>query len=224
MYLHFYVYAYLRIDGTPYYIGKGSNNRAWDRKHHTIKPPVDLSRVVLIEQNLSDVGSLAIERQLIRWYGRKDIGTGILHNKTDGGDGAAGRKVSAETVRKSLETKRQTGGVYACATPSARKQATETRLKNNNGVYANWTPELTRKRLDTRKKNGTDKNAGAKPKKWILLNPAGESVIMSTFEIQECKLSLYILRYNIGTKVVGHINQRTIESKNTAGWTLIKEF
>ena len=132
----YYTYAYLRKDGTPYYIGKGKGKRKFSVSAHNIKPPSDKSRIIILESNLTDIGALALERRYIRWYGRIDLGTGILRNMTDGGDGASGMIISQETRNKI--SKANTG----------KKRTPEQKLKYslNN---CNKNPAVRKKRSDS---------------------------------------------------------------------------
>jgi hypothetical protein len=101
--MNYYTYAYLREDRTPYYIGKGKGNRAHRRSKRDIKPPKDKSRIIFLKQNLTEKEAFRHEVYMIAVLGRKDLGTGILRNKTNGGEGTLGIVVTPEFRQKMSE-------------------------------------------------------------------------------------------------------------------------
>jgi len=112
----FYVYAYLRSKDSkrglrlsPYYIGKGSGDRCWSKKGRTVPIPKDGAFIVLIQEGLAESEAFALERYCIAMYGRVNNGTGILHNRCDGGEGTSGMVVSP-THRAQLKEARQREG------------------------------------------------------------------------------------------------------------------
>lgn len=126
---NFYIYCYIRKDGTPYYIGKGKGKRAWEKQNHQ-SVPADENKIVILEANLTEIGALALERRLIRWFGRKDLGTGILINLTDGGEGFTGAKHTEEYKAKMSKQNSGANNPMSVENPNSfpfRKKLSESR-------------------------------------------------------------------------------------------------
>lgn len=148
----YYIYAYLRNKdslsgkaGTPYYIGKGKGKRAF-AQHKNIPVPVDKSFIVILESSLSEIGALAIERRMIKWWGRKDLSTGMLLNKTDGGDGVSGITPWNKNKHHSESTKQKIG-VAAKLANTGRKQSVahvNARTKSREGYVHS---EISRQKI-----------------------------------------------------------------------------
>jgi len=149
----FYTYAYLREDGTPYYIGKGVKGRIYS-SNRKIKKPKDKSKIIFLKQNLTEEEAFNHEEYMISVLGRKDLGTGMLRNRTNGGEGASGSLKSEEFKRRHSERMKGKNN------PSyGRKQSEEHRRKNseanrgeNNHFYGKSHSEETKKKISMKKK------------------------------------------------------------------------
>jgi hypothetical protein len=104
----FVVYGYAREGsdrfgnvGTYYYIGKGTPRRPYHCRNRNIQCPRDRKKNIhIIHSGLEEKESFRLEVELITKYGRKDLYPewGILHNMTDGGEGATGYKYTKKQI------------------------------------------------------------------------------------------------------------------------------
>lgn len=140
----FYIYAFLRkrdsliaTAGTPYYIGKGSGKRAWtkNKKEYRRSPP-ESQYISILYETLTEGQAFDIEKKLIAEYGRVDLGTGILRNMSDGGEGPSGT-VRSDEFKKKMSTI-VTGRIRTVEHRKAlsnslkgKKQSIEAKLKNS---------------------------------------------------------------------------------------------
>lgn len=110
----FYVYMYRDESGTPIYVGKGKDRRAWMHLNSKKKHPFTnkLQKMIregndpqpeFICKDVDEEFAFFCEEEAIRKFGRKDLGTGTLLNLTDGGEGVSGYKMSPEILKKMSE-------------------------------------------------------------------------------------------------------------------------
>jgi hypothetical protein len=142
----FYVYAHLRKDGTPFYIGKGKDKRITDKTSRSkwwwdiVKkdyPTENFPTHIKLQENLTEEQSLQLEMQYIQFFGRKNIHeNGILINNTDGGEGTAGAILSEATRAKmSNSRKGKKNPMWGKQQPNSVKLAVS---KANKGKINVW--------------------------------------------------------------------------------------
>lgn len=97
----FYIYLHIKLtDGSPFYVGKGSGKRLYDKARRSILWNNIVNKygydVILLEEELTEEDALKLEVYWINRIGRRDLCKGPLVNHTDGGEGGNGRIVSDE--------------------------------------------------------------------------------------------------------------------------------
>ena len=201
MNIDYYVYAYIDSQTKEiYYIGKGRNKRAYAK--HRVIVPTDKNYIVFMEKNMTNTGACALERRYIRWYGRLDKNTGILQNKTDGGDGVDS-EIAAQWAAKAKASGNFYIGVEATKlkrTTASRvldgKKAHETRIQNNNPYTTedsiakmvttrkakdnyHTSEESIKKMINTRKERGLDEIVSTRMKAIC-----GRDIVTATKELR----------------------------------------
>lgn len=146
----YYTYLWLREDGTPYYVGKGT----WERAHHWHErigsaPPKDR---ILLEPHTTEEQAFEAEKFLIHYYGRKDNGTGGLSNMTDGGTQPPSRKGKKHTVETREKIQRALLG-HGCSAKTrtliGEKSKGRKQPHNKGATGFKQTPGMRAKRLET---------------------------------------------------------------------------
>ena len=145
----YYTYGYLRQKdskiskaGTLYYVGKGKGSRAFSY-HRNTPVPKDRNRIIFLKENLTEKEAFDHEIKMIKFYGRVDIGTGILRNLTDGGDGPS--NPSPETRKKAMENKKwyydQHPEMYGGSLGRTKEQHSADSLRAAQKGIVKWTKD-----------------------------------------------------------------------------------
>jgi hypothetical protein len=150
----YYTYAYLREDRTPYYIGKGSGNRAYQNHKRTNGQnllPKNKDQILILKKFQLENDAYKHEQYLIALYGRKCDG-GILVNMVHGGKGGA-KKYLTQKEKEEAQIRNKIN-----AAKNLKKWREENRDEFNRKT--NERNAKRREILNRRQKEYADKNRG----------------------------------------------------------------
>lgn len=153
---NFYVYVYTcSVKNVPIYVGKGKDSRAF--AHFTAKTRLGNhlrkrvsegktkeSLYPFIIDCQSEQAALDLEVQLIKHYGREDLGLGTLFNLNDGGTGIVGHRHTAEHKKKIGDSRRGEKRAYF-------EHPNQKGLKHTVEAKAKMSASLTGKKYPNRK-------------------------------------------------------------------------
>jgi len=164
-----------KTTGDIFYIGIGKTEARAYSKHARGKFWIDYTskyeyEVEITHKDIIWEDACSIEKYLINFYGRRDLGLGTLVNQTDGGDGILGYSFSKESLIKiSQKRKGENNGFYnkkhsketiellksqksGSNNPMwGKKQSEETKLKR--GLKLKGKPAVNKKRVKHIKDN-----------------------------------------------------------------------
>jgi hypothetical protein len=206
----FYTYAYLRKDRTPYYIGKGSGRRINENKGRPCEKPKDKSRIIFLKQNLTEEEAFQHEKYMIAVFGRKDLGTGILRNKTDGGEGPSGRVPSEETREKMRMA--STGRTH---TDKARAKMSESHKGENNHNYGKPRTQEVKDKISKSNRGKTrSEEARVKMKEINETNKKNKIGLYSITPEKRKEIDLYCKQNNLGIYALTEEERKELGRKN----------
>jgi hypothetical protein len=162
--------------------------------------PVDKAYICFIQEHLTEEEALILEQYCIALYGRVDLGTGILRNLTDGGEGMSGFRVPVETRRRISAMRKG-------------KKFNDEHKRKISAQLSLW--QKGRKLPDYHKKNiakALEESLGVGPHRYVyeLISPDGESYITAS-------LCSFAKKYNLTAP-----NLRKVvlgEREHHKGWT-----
>jgi len=190
------VYQHIREDtGLPFYVGIGKHHyrstRKWGRNPYWNNIVKNFGYYVeILYDNISYENALDIEKLLIKKYGRKDNGTGILANMTDGGEGNCNpsnsqRKKISSALKGVVKSKEHKANLSIARKGFKPSEEVKKKLSESQKKRCELQSEIERRKNMAKGEKNSNCKLTEKDVKWIRKNYIPKSKIFGQIALSE---------------------------------------